>query len=72
MESKENILSYKLFLQQEYANYHLPYDKEMLFYMKSRGISEDEAKKMLTDAYLCETFNNICNEEYISWIKNEL
>ena len=47
-------------------------DKEMLFYMKSRGISEDEAKKMLTDAYLCETFNNICNEEYISWIKNEL
>ena len=47
-------------------------DKEMLFYMKSRGIGENEAKKMLIDAYLCETFNNINNEEQRQWIKNEL
>ena len=45
MESKENILSYKLFLQQEYANYHLPYDKEMLFYNAVRNGDFEEVKK---------------------------
>lgn len=32
MESKEKILSHKLFLQQEDANFHLPFDTEMAFY----------------------------------------
>lgn len=32
MESKERILSHKLFLQQEDANFHLPFDTEMAFY----------------------------------------
>ena len=45
MESKENILSYKLFLQQEYANYHLPYDKEMLFYNAVRNGDFEVVKK---------------------------
>ena len=47
-------------------------DKEMLFYMKSRGIGEDEAKKMLIDAYLNETFDNILKEDQRQWIKDEL
>ena len=45
MESKDNILSYKLFLQQEYANYHLPYDKEMLFYNAVRNGDFEVVKK---------------------------
>lgn len=32
MESKQKILSHKLFLQQEEANFHAPYDGEMKFY----------------------------------------
>jgi len=42
---KEQILSYKLFLQQEYANYHLPYDSEMGFYNAVRNGDFDEVKK---------------------------
>ncbi|MBP3742444.1 MAG: AraC family transcriptional regulator [Treponema sp.] len=32
MDSKEKILSHKLFLQQEDANFHSPFDNEMSFY----------------------------------------
>lgn len=32
-------------------------DKEQLFYMLSRGISEEEARKILIEAYLNEVFN---------------
>ena len=42
---KEQILSYKLFLQQEYANYHLPYDSEMGFYNAVRDGNFPEVKK---------------------------
>lgn len=45
MDSKEPILSYKLFLQQEYANFHLPYDEEMTFYNAVRNGDFDEVKK---------------------------
>lgn len=61
MESKENILSYKLFLQQEYANYHLPYDKEMNFYNSVRNGDFDEVKKYmnpLTSTGLGKLSNN--------------
>lgn len=47
MESKEPILSYKLFLQQEYANFHLPYDKEMEFYNAVRNGDFDEVKRTM-------------------------
>ena len=41
MESKENILSYKLFLQQEYANYHLPYDRCPNEGLQRRNLQKD-------------------------------
>ncbi|MCQ2592424.1 MAG: helix-turn-helix domain-containing protein [Treponema sp.] len=43
--NKEQILSYKLFLQQEYANFHIPYDSEMLFYNAVRNGDFEEVKK---------------------------
>lgn len=45
MKSKESILSYKLFLQQEYSDFHLPYDSEMEFYNAVRNGDFDEVKK---------------------------
>lgn len=47
MDSKEKILSYKLFLQQEYANYHLPYDSEMKFYNAVRTGNFEDVKKFM-------------------------
>ncbi len=44
---KEEILSYKLFLQQEYTNFHLPYDDEMKFYNAVKNGDFDELKKCL-------------------------
>ena len=44
-------------------------DREQLFYMQSRGISEDDAKKMLVDAYIDEVIAKVDNEKIISWIK---
>ena len=38
-------------------------DEEQLFYLKSRGIAEDEAKKILTSAFLNEAFKDISNQE---------
>ncbi|MCQ2242332.1 helix-turn-helix domain-containing protein [Treponema sp.] len=43
--SKESILSYKLFLQQEYANFHNPYESEMQFYNAVRNGDFSEVKK---------------------------
>lgn len=45
MESKDKLLSYKLFLQQEYATFHLPYDKEMSFYNAVKNGNFNEVKK---------------------------
>ena len=45
--NKEQILSYKLFLQQEYANFHLPYDKEMHFYNAVRNGDFEGVKKTM-------------------------
>lgn len=44
---KEQILSYKLFLQQEDANFHLPYDTEMAFYNAVRNGDFKEVKKYM-------------------------
>ncbi|MCR4736421.1 MAG: helix-turn-helix domain-containing protein [Treponema sp.] len=46
-ENKEQILSYKLFLQQEYANFHLPYDKEMHFYNAVRNGDFEAVKRTM-------------------------
>lgn len=47
-------------------------DKEMLFYMMSRGISKGEAEKMLIEAYLLETFENIEDAKIKDWLRDEL
>ena len=44
-------------------------DKEQLFYMQLRGISEDEARKILIDAYLNEVFALNKNQDISEWIK---
>lgn len=45
-------------------------DEEQLFYMQSRGISRENAKKMLIDAYLEDVFARIENENLRAWFKN--
>ena len=44
-------------------------DKEQLFYMRSRGIGEEEAKQILIDAYLNDVINQISNETIKEWFK---
>ena len=43
-------------------------DQNQLFYMRSRGIGEDEAKQILIDAYLLEVISRIDNEQIKEWI----
>ena len=45
-------------------------DEEQLFYMQSRGISREDAKKMLIDAYLEDSFARIENETLREWFKS--
>lgn len=45
-------------------------DEEQLFYMQSRGISREEAKKMLIDAYLEDVFSRIEKDTLREWFKN--
>nr|QIM10540.1 Fe-S cluster assembly protein SufD [uncultured Alphaproteobacteria bacterium] len=47
-------------------------DADQLFYMRSRGIGEDEAKQILIDAYLQEVVNLIDNEEVREWIRSNV
>lgn len=44
-------------------------DANQLFYMRSRGIGEDEARQILIDAYLLEVINRIDNEEVKEWVR---
>ena len=44
-------------------------DKEQIFYMQSRGISYDDARQILVDAYLDEVIETIDNLEIKEWIK---
>lgn len=43
-------------------------DEEQMFYMRSRGISEEEARRLLIDAFIFEVFENIENENLRQWI----
>lgn len=47
-------------------------DAEQLFYMRSRGLSEDAAKKILVDAYINEVIAKVDNEKIAEWIKLKL
>ena len=38
-------------------------DQESIFYLRSRGISEQEAKKMMIEGFLAEVINKIKNEK---------
>ena len=45
-------------------------DEEQLFYMQSRGISREDAKKMLIDAYLEDVFARIEQDTLHDWFKD--
>lgn len=45
-------------------------DKEQLFYMRARGIGEEEAKNILIEAYLNDVINMIENEKIREWFKS--
>lgn len=45
-------------------------DEEQIFYMQARGISEQEARQMLIDAYINEVFALNENYEISEWIKD--
>lgn len=47
-------------------------DKEQLFYMQSRGICLEDARKILIEAYLQEVLNKIDNPEIAAWISKNL
>lgn len=44
-------------------------DEEQLFYMRSRGIGEEEARRLLIDAYLDDAISKIEDEKVAAWIK---
>lgn len=43
-------------------------DEEQLFYMRSRGIGEEEAKQILIDAYLEDVLGRIPDESIRAWL----
>ncbi|HCU58421.1 MAG TPA: Fe-S cluster assembly protein SufD [Alphaproteobacteria bacterium] len=45
-------------------------NKDELFYLRSRGISEPEARQILTKAFLGEAFASIANEQIKSYFEN--
>ncbi len=47
-------------------------DKNALFYLESRGINEDNAKKMLLEAFVVETLNKIEDKEFFNLCKTSL
>lgn len=46
-------------------------DEEQLFYLQSRGIGKNDAKKILIDAFLKETFDCVCEPTINEWLKNK-
>lgn len=44
-------------------------DEEQLFYMQSRGIGREEARRILIDAYLDDVISKIEDEKVAAWIK---
>lgn len=47
-------------------------DEMQLFYMTSRGISIEDAKQMLIDAYLDDVLNKISNNKIYNWVKDRI
>lgn len=44
-------------------------DENQLFYMRSRGIGEEEARQLLIDAYLSDVLAKVDDEKIAEWIK---
>lgn len=44
-------------------------DQEQLFYMRSRGIGEEEAKKLLINAYITDVVAQVSDETVREWFK---
>ena len=38
-------------------------DEQMLFYLRSRGLNKEEAKKILIEGFVNELFENVANKE---------
>ena len=47
-------------------------DEEQLFYMRSRGIGEDEAKQLLIDAYLEDVLNTLPDTSVKQWFASKV
>jgi Fe-S cluster assembly protein SufD len=47
-------------------------DEEAMFYLKSRGLGEDNAKKLLTTAFINDVLNKIENEPVKNYVTSEL
>lgn len=44
-------------------------DADQIFYLRSRGISEEDAKQLLTQAFIKEAFDKINDEQIRNWIQ---
>ena len=47
-------------------------DQEQLFYLRSRGIDEEEARQMLIDAYLTDVVARVDDPEIRDWLRGQI
>ena len=47
-------------------------DREQLFYLRSRGIGEEEARQMLIDAYLTDVVARVDDPEIRDWLRGQI
>ena len=47
-------------------------DEKSLYYLRSRGLTEDEAKKILLDAFCLKAIENIEDESIKEWLKKAI
>jgi len=47
-------------------------DENAIFYLESRGISKEKAKKLLVSAFIGEVIEELDNKDFITFIKSQL
>lgn len=47
-------------------------DEEEIFYLQSRGIPEEEAKRIISCGFLIEAFSNVGNKELSEWLSKHI
>ena len=47
-------------------------DREQLFYLRSRGIGEEEARQILIDAYLTDVVARVDDPEIRDWLRGQI